>query len=108
VADPTSTDDVDDEDTGDGKGGRRSFARRLRNHLIAGLLIWIPVMVTVWVIRFLSRILDQSLVLLPRPGGPRRWSANTSPAVGIILSFILLVVTGVVVRNLLAADRRGF
>jgi uncharacterized membrane protein len=100
LADPTSTDDVDDENTGNGKGGRRSFARRLRNHLIAGLLIWIPVMVTVWVIRFLSRILDQSLVLLPPPWRPEALVGQYVPGVGIILSFILLLVTGVVVRNL--------
>jgi uncharacterized membrane protein len=100
VADPTSTNDVDDEETGSGKGGRRSFARRLRNHLIAGLLIWIPVMVTVWVIRFLSRILDQSLVLLPPPWRPEALVGQYVPGVGIILSFILLVTTGIVVRNL--------
>ena len=103
MADPTSTDRddaVDDAGAGDDKGGRRSFARRLRNHLIAGLLIWIPVMVTVWVIRFLSRILDQSLVLLPPPWRPEALVGQYVPGVGIILSFILLVVTGVVVRNL--------
>ena len=103
MADPTSTDRgdaVDDADAGDGKGGRRSFARRLRNHLIAGLLIWIPVMVTVWVIRFLSRILDQSLVLLPPPWRPEALVGTYIPGVGIILSFLLLVLTGIVVRNL--------
>ena len=100
MADPTSTDDGDDEETGSGKGGRRGFARRLRNHLIAGLLIWIPVMVTVWVVRFLSRILDQSLVLLPPPWRPEALVGQYVPGVGIILSFLLLVVTGVVVRNL--------
>ncbi len=96
MADPTST---EDEGADNGKG-RRNFARRLRNHLIAGLLIWVPVMVTVWVIRFLSRILDQSLVLLPPPWRPEALVGQYVPGVGIILSFILLVTTGVVVRNL--------
>ncbi len=102
VADPTSTDRATTSTTqsGNGKGGRRSFARRLRNHLIAGLLIWIPVMVTVWVIRFLSRILDQSLVLLPPPWRPEALVGQYIPGVGIILSFLLLVLTGIVVRNL--------
>ena len=89
MADPTSTDrdhDVDDAGAGDDKGSRRSFARRLRNHLIAGLLIWVPVMVTVWVIRFLSRILDQSLVLLPPPWRPEALVGQYVPGVGIILS----------------------
>jgi len=100
VADPIPTDDVDGEDGSDGKGGSPGFARRLRNYLIAGLLIWIPVMVTVWVIRFLSGILDQSLVLLPPPWRPEALVGQYVPGVGIILSFILLLVTGVVVRNL--------
>jgi uncharacterized membrane protein len=100
VADPIPTDDVDGEDAGNGKGGPPSFARRLRNYLIAGLLIWIPVMVTVWVIRFLSGILDQSLVLLPPSWRPEALVGQYVPGVGIILSFLLLVVTGVVVRNL--------
>jgi uncharacterized membrane protein len=105
VADPTST--ADDEGTG--KGGRGSFARRLRNYLIAGLLIWIPVMVTVWVIRFLSGILDQSLVLLPPPWRPEALVGQYVPGVGIVLSFILLLVTGVVVRNLFGGQMvQGF
>jgi uncharacterized membrane protein len=99
VADPIPTDD-DGDDAWNGKGGRRGFARRLRNYLIAGLLIWIPVMVTVWVIRFLSGILDQSLVLLPPSWRPEALVGQYVPGVGIILSFVLLVATGVVVRNL--------
>lgn len=99
MTDPIPTHD-DSEDAGSGKGGSRGFARRLRNYLIAGLLIWIPVMVTVWVIRFLSGILDQSLVLVPPPWRPEALVGQYVPGVGIILSFVLLLVTGVVVRNL--------
>ena len=84
----------------DAGGGRRGFARQLRNYLIAGLLIWIPIMVTVWVVRFLSGILDQSLVLLPPSWRPEALVGQYVPGVGIILSFLLLVITGVVVRNL--------
>jgi len=93
---------IDDVDQGDasGKEGRRHPARQLRNYLIAGLMIWIPVMVTVWVVRFLSGILDQSLVLLPPSWRPEAIVGTYVPGVGIILSFILLVVTGMVVRNL--------
>ena len=40
-------------------------------------------MVTVWVLRFLTGILDQSLLLIPPPGGRRRCSAATSAASGV-------------------------
>jgi uncharacterized membrane protein len=88
----------------DGINGRRHPARQLRNYLIAGLLIWIPVMVTVWVIRFLSSILDQSLVLLPPSWRPEALVGQYVPGVGIILSFLLLLATGLVVRNLFGSQ----
>ena len=75
-------------------------ARRLRNYLIAGLLIWLPIMITVWVVRFLSGILDQSLVLIPPPWRPEALFGRYIPGLGIILSLLLLVVTGVLVKNL--------
>ncbi len=78
----------------------RHPARAIRNYLIGGLLVWIPIVVTVWVVRFLSRILDQSLLLLPRAWRPETLVGTYVPGVGIILSLLLLFLTGVVVRNL--------
>ena len=77
-----------------------SRARRIRNYLIGGLLIWIPIMVTVWVVRFLSGILDQSLLLLPPSWRPEAVFGTYVPGVGVILSLLLLLLTGVVVKNL--------
>ncbi|NJD30293.1 MAG: DUF502 domain-containing protein [Gammaproteobacteria bacterium] len=57
-------------------------------------------MVTVWVVRFLSRILDQSLLLLPRAWRPEAIFGTYVPGVGIMLSLLLLFLTGLVVRNL--------
>jgi len=75
-------------------------ARRFRNYLIGGLLIWIPIMITVWVVRFLSGILDSSLLLLPPSWRPEAVFGTYVPGVGIVLSLVLLFVTGVVVKNL--------
>jgi len=75
-------------------------ARRIRNYLIAGLLIWLPIMITVWVVRFLSGILDQSLVLIPPPWRPEALFGRYIPGLGIILSLLLLLVTGILVKNL--------
>ena len=85
----------------DEKGSRqRHPARALRNYLIGGLLIWIPIMVTVWVVRFVARILDQSLLLLPPSWRPEAIVGSYVPGVGILLSLLLLFLTGVLVRNL--------
>lgn len=75
-------------------------ARAFRNYLIGGLLVWIPIMVTVWVFRFLTRILDNSLVLLPPSWRPEAIFGHYVPGVGVALSLVLLFVTGVIARNL--------
>jgi len=72
----------------------------MRNYLIGGLLVWIPIMVTVWVVRFLARILDQSLLLLPSPWRPEALFGMYVPGLGVILSLLLLLLTGVLVKNL--------
>jgi uncharacterized membrane protein len=75
-------------------------ARKVRNYMIGGLLIWVPIMVTVWVVRFLSGILDSSLVLLPPSWRPEAVFGTYVPGVGIVLSLLLLLLTGVLVKNL--------
>ena len=37
----------------------------MKKHLITGLLIWVPLVITVWVLSFLVGTLDQTLLLLP-------------------------------------------
>lgn len=75
-------------------------ARKFRNYLIGGLLIWLPIMITVWVVRFLTGILDSSLVLLPPSWRPEAVVGTYVPGVGILLSLLLLFGTGVLVKNL--------
>lgn len=77
-----------------------SPARKFRNYLIGGLLIWLPIMITVWVVRFLTGILDSSLVLLPPSWRPEAIVGTYVPGVGILLSLLLLFGTGVLVKNL--------
>lgn len=78
----------------------RHPAKTFRNYLIGGLLVWIPIMITVWVVRFLTRILDSSLVLLPTPWRPETLFGTYIPGLGIALSLLLLFVTGLLVKNL--------
>jgi uncharacterized membrane protein len=82
------------------RDGKRHPARALRNYLIAGLLIWVPVMVTVWVVRFVSGILDQSIVLLPPSWRPEALFGQYVPGFGIVLALLVLFLTGFLARDL--------
>jgi uncharacterized membrane protein len=85
----------------------QSRARKFRNYLIGGLLVWIPIMVTFWVLRFLSGILDQSLLLVPPPWRPEALFGRYIPGLGIILSLLLLFVTGLLAKNLFGRQLVG-
>jgi uncharacterized membrane protein len=75
--------------------------QRVRRYLAAGLLIWIPIFVTVFVIRFIVDLMDQTLLLLPKAWQPETLLGFRIPGFGLLLSFIVLLVTGVAVGNLI-------
>jgi uncharacterized membrane protein len=83
------------------QGHEHRRARTLRTYLIAGLLIWIPIFITVMLIRFLVNLMDQTLLLLPSPLRPENLLGFRIPGLGVLLTVALLLVTGLIVANLL-------
>ena len=52
----------------------------MKRYLIAGLLVWVPLGITIWVLHFLLSTLDQTLLLLPESIAPGSLSACASRA----------------------------
>ncbi len=73
--------------------------KRLRRYLVAGLLVWVPALVTVLVLRGLVNLLDRSLLLLPPEYRPEVWIGLNVPGFGLILTLVVLLVTGMLVAN---------
>lgn len=73
----------------------------LRRYLVAGLLVWVPLGVTVLVIRLLVDLMDRTLLLLPPAWRPEQLIGFRIPGLGIVLAAAVVLVTGVVVANLL-------
>ena len=76
----------------------------LRRYLIAGLLVWLPVVVTVLILKFLVDVVDRSLLLLPAVAQPETLIGFRIPGLGFLLSGVVLLVTGMVVTNLLGSN----
>jgi uncharacterized membrane protein len=74
--------------------------KRLRRYLVAGILVWLPLGVTIVIIRFLVGLMDKSLVLLPDQYRPEAWLGFAIPGLGVILTVALLLVTGVLTANI--------
>jgi uncharacterized membrane protein len=80
------------------KGG--ALFRGLRRYLVTGLIIWLPLVVTVVVVRFLLRLMDRTLVLIPPAYRPEELLGFAIPGLGLVLTLVVLVVTGVLGANL--------
>lgn len=71
----------------------------LRRYLVAGLLVWIPLGVTFVIIRFLVELMDRSLLWLPRSYQPEHLFGINIPGIGLVLSVLVVLGTGVIVAN---------
>ena len=71
----------------------------MRRYLIAGLLVWVPLGITIYVIDFLVTTLDQTLLLVPPALRPEALVGFHIPGLGVVLSFAILLVTGMVTAN---------
>ena len=77
-----------------------SFFKR---YLIAGLLVWLPLGVTIVVIKFLVDLFDKTLLLLPPDFRPESLLGVDIPGIGLVLSLLLILITGVFVANFLGS-----
>jgi uncharacterized membrane protein len=71
----------------------------LKRYLVAGLLVWAPILVTILVIRFLWDLVDKSVALIPHNLQPEALFGFNIPGFGIILAFAVLFFTGVLAAN---------
>jgi len=72
----------------------------LRRYLVAGLLVWVPVGVTLLIVGFLVDLMDQTLLLLPVSLQPEKLLGFRIPGLGLVLTAVVVFVTGVIVTNL--------
>ena len=75
----------------------------MKRYLIAGLLVWVPLGITIWVMDLLISTLDQSLRLIPESVRPDKLIGVHIPGFGVLLSFFLVLVTGAIAANFAGA-----
>ena len=75
----------------------------MRKYFITGLLIWIPLVITLWVLKLIVETLDQSLLLLPPEWRTEAFLGYHVPGLGVVLTLVIVFVTGVFATNFLGA-----
>ena len=71
----------------------------LRRYLIAGILVWLPLGVTVLVVQLFIDLLDGSMLLVPPQYHPEVLFGFSIPGLGVILSIVIILLTGMIAAN---------
>ena len=72
---------------------------KLRKYIITGLLIWIPLGITIFVIKLLVDLMDRTIVLLPPAWRPENLFGFELPGLGIVISAMVIFITGFFLTN---------
>lgn len=75
----------------------------IRKWFISGILVWLPIVVTIVVIKFVLDILNQSLLLLPPHFQPDVLLGVHIPGYGVILTLGVILGTGVFAANFIGS-----
>ncbi len=72
----------------------------MKKYLITGLLVWVPLGITLWVLNLTIGTMDQTLLLLPKHWHPDEVLGIHIPGLGVILTFVVVLLTGLLIRNI--------
>jgi uncharacterized membrane protein len=70
-----------------------------KKYLITGLLIWVPLAVTLWVLDAIVSTMDRTLLLLPLQWQPRQLFGFDVPGLGLVLTVVVVFLTGLLAHN---------
>lgn len=73
----------------------------IKRYFITGLLIWVPLVITAWVLSLIVSTLDQSLRLLPAAIHPENLVGFPIPGAGAVLTLVMILLTGLMAANLI-------
>ena len=71
----------------------------MKRYFVTGLLIWVPLGITLWVLDLLIGTMDQTLTVLPAKWQPEAWLGMRIPGLGVILTLLVIVLTGMFGAN---------
>jgi uncharacterized membrane protein len=71
----------------------------MRKYFITGLLVLVPLAITLWVLNLIIGTMDQSLLLLPESWRPEALVGFRIPGLGTILTLLIIFLTGLAARN---------
>jgi len=79
----------------------RPMMARLRRYIVTGVLVWVPLAVTIFVFQLIIGYADGLLLLLPDAWQPKALFGFNIPGLGVIVVLLILFLTGFLASNYL-------
>ena len=80
----------------------------MKKYFVTGLLIWIPLVITFVVLAWIVNTLDQILLLVPATVRPEAFFGFHVPGIGVVISLLLILITGLAAANFVGQRMVGF
>ena len=80
----------------------------MKKYFVTGLLIWIPLVITFVVLAWIVNTLDQILLLVPATVRPEAFFGFHVPGIGVVVSLLLILITGLAAANFVGQRLVGF
>jgi len=75
------------------------MTKMIKRYLIAGILVWAPIWITLLFVKFFVNIFDDFITLLPKTYQPDTLLGFHVPGLGVIFTILLVFITGILVTN---------
>ena len=82
--------------------------RLFQRWLLAGVVIWLPIVTTIFAVRFLLDLLDHTVAWMPTAWQPESWLGFQLPGLGLVFSLVVVLATGALAANWLGLRLLGF
>lgn len=78
-----------------------SIGKALKKYLITGILVWLPIAVTIWIITYIINATDRLITIIPAQWQPQNYIGFNIPGLGFLIALAVLFITGVFAANML-------
>lgn len=73
--------------------------KHLKRYFSTGLLVWVPIITTVFIVSFILKFFDASIAWLPRSWQPINLIGFEIPGLGLVVSITVITLTGMLTAN---------
>ena len=71
-----------------------------KRYIMTGLLVWVPLALTLWILDFVITFMDPIVLRLPPALRPEQWLGVRVPGAGLVLAAIVVLLTGMLAANI--------